>query len=150
VGSGKVCAILGPSGAGKTTLLNVLAGRIVSRKDRSVEFTVKVGNRRIKPANFRKHIAYVTQDDALMATATPREALMFSANMRLPSSTPKKTLESLVDKILDDLGLVECADVIIGGPLIKGISGGQRKRTSVGVELITEPQVQLAATTRIS
>jgi ABC-type multidrug transport system ATPase subunit len=120
---------------------------MVSRKDRSVEFTVKVGNRRIKPANFRKHIAYVTQDDALMATATPREALMFSANMRL--ATPKKTLESLVDKILDDLGLVECADVIIGGPLIKGISGGQRKRTSVGVELITEPQVQLAATTRI-
>jgi ABC-type multidrug transport system ATPase subunit len=81
------------------------------------------------------------QDDALMATATPREALMFSANMRLPPTTDKKTLESLVDKLLDDLGLTECADVLIGGALIKGISGGQRKRTSVGVEVITDPAV---------
>lgn len=83
------------------------------------------------------------QDDALMATATPREALYFSANMRLPPDTPKQTLEALVDKMLNDLGLSECADVLVGGPLIKGISGGQRKRTSVGVELITDPAVRI-------
>jgi ABC-type multidrug transport system ATPase subunit len=100
-----------------------------------------VGGQVINPVKFRKHIAYVMQDDALMATATPREALMFSANMRLPPTTDKKTLESLVDKLLDDLGLTECADVLIGGALIKGISGGQRKRTSVGVEVITDPAV---------
>lgn len=81
------------------------------------------------------------QDDALMSTATPREALMFSANMRLPPTTPKEQLVDLVEKLLNDLGLLECADVMIGGPLIKGISGGQRKRTSVGVEVITDPAV---------
>jgi ABC-type multidrug transport system ATPase subunit len=96
----------------------------------------------VNPVKFRKYIAYVMQDDALMATATPREALMFSANMRLPPDTPRESLVALVDKLLADLGLTECADVLIGGPLIKGISGGQRKRTSVGVEVITDPQVR--------
>ena len=76
-----------------------------------------------------------------MATATPREALMFSANMRLPPDTPKETLVSIVDNLLEELGLTVCADVIIGGALIKGISGGQRKRTSVGVEVISDPDV---------
>ncbi len=93
------------------------------------------------PTKYRKNIAYVMQDDALMATATPREALMFSANMRLPPDTPKEKLTALVDKLLVDLGIDVCADVIIGGALIKGISGGQRKRTSVGVEVITDPSV---------
>jgi len=81
------------------------------------------------------------QDDALMATATPREAIMFSANMRMPPSTSKDKLVALVDKLLEDLGLTVCADVIIGGALIKGISGGQRKRTSVGVEVVSNHDV---------
>ncbi len=79
------------------------------------------------------------QDDALLQTATPREALRFSASMRLPASVSQETIEQLVDQLLEDLGLTACADVMIGGALIKGISGGQRKRTSVGVELITDP-----------
>ncbi len=82
------------------------------------------------------------QNDALMATATPREAIMFSANMRLPSDTPKEKLVELVDKLLNDLGIVECADLFIGNALIKGISGGQRKRTSVGVEVVSNPNVR--------
>lgn len=81
------------------------------------------------------------QDDAMLATATPREALRFSANMRLPASTSKEEIERLVEKLLDDLGITSCADVMIGGAMIKGISGGQRKRTSVGIELITNPTV---------
>mmetsp|Transcript_3119 Transcript_3119/g.4381 ORF Transcript_3119/g.4381 Transcript_3119/m.4381 type:complete len:494 (+) Transcript_3119:544-2025(+) len=81
------------------------------------------------------------QDDALLATATPREAIAFSANMRLPSSVTKDHISKLVEKLLEDLGILECADVMIGGALIKGISGGQRKRTSVGVEIITDPDL---------
>ena len=83
------------------------------------------------------------QNDALMATATPREAIMFSANMRLPSDTPKDKLLELVDKLLNDLGILECADLFIGNALIKGISGGQRKRTSVGVEVVSDPKVKI-------
>ena len=98
-----------------------------------------IGNTEINPVQYRKHIAYVMQDDALMATATPRESLQFSANLRLPSSTPKEEIDTLVEDVLKELGLVDCADVMVGGPLIKGISGGQRKRTSVGVEIITDP-----------
>jgi ABC-type multidrug transport system ATPase subunit len=90
---------------------------------------------------YRKNIAYVMQDDSLMATATPREALLFSGKMRLPSSVSTEAIEKKVDQLLEELGLTECAGVMIGGPLIKGISGGQRKRTSVGVELITDPSV---------
>ncbi len=103
---------------------------------------VKVDGKTINPVKYRKNIAYVMQNDALMATATPREAIMFSANMRLPSDTPKENLVELVDKLLNDLGIVECADLFIGNALIKGISGGQRKRTSVGVEVVSNPNVR--------
>jgi len=81
------------------------------------------------------------QDDSLMATATPREAITFSAKMRLPSTTTKNEIDTLVDTVLIDLGIDVCADVMIGGALIKGISGGQRKRTSVGLEIVTNPLV---------
>jgi ABC-type lipoprotein export system ATPase subunit len=141
VKSGEVCAIMGPSGAGKSSLLNVLAGRSSPAPGISIEGKVEVGGKVINPVAFRKNIAYVMQDDALMATATPREALTFSATMRLPSTVPLQKINELVEKLLDELGLTICADVMIGGALIKGISGGQRKRTSVGVELITNPSV---------
>jgi ABC-type multidrug transport system ATPase subunit len=88
---------------------------------------------------FRQKIAYVMQDDALMATATTREALEFSAALRLPSGTSRESIKGLVEQTIHDLGLEACADTLIGGALIKGISGGQRKRASVGVEIITNP-----------
>lgn len=75
----------------------------------------------------------------MQVTSTPREAIRFSAKLRLPRSTTEKQLNRLVDRMLEELGLTDCADTIVGGALIKGISGGQRKRTSVGVELVTKP-----------
>lgn len=135
------CRLVGPSGAGKSSLLNVLAGRSSPGAGISIEGRVTVGGKVINPVAFRKNIAYVMQDDAMLATATPREALAFSAYMRLPASTTKQQIDQLVDQLLEELGLTVCADVFIGGALIKGISGGQRKRTSVGVELITKPQL---------
>lgn len=137
--AGSVSAILGPSGAGKSSLLNVLAGRSAKADGIAIDGKICVGGRVINPVTFRKNIAYVMQDDSLMATATPKEALAFSGRMRLPASVTKEQLDAKVDTLLDELGLTECANVLIGGPLIKGISGGQRKRTSVGVELITDP-----------
>jgi ABC-type multidrug transport system ATPase subunit len=107
----------------------------------TIDGKVTIGGKVIDPVAFRKNIAYVMQDDALLATATPREAITFSANMRLPSNYSPEKVNSLVDTLLNELGLKVCADVMIGGALIKGISGGQRKRTSVGVELITEPKL---------
>ena len=133
VPAGKVCAIMGPSGARKSSLLNVLAGRSAPAPGINISGSVSVSGQEINPVKFREHIAYVMQDDALMATATPAEALEFSASLRLPPTTTKEEIQQLVDKLLSELGLMECKDTVIGGPLLKGISGGQRKRTSVGI-----------------
>lgn len=75
----------------------------------------------------------------MQVTATPREAIRFSAKLRLPRDTKESQLDKLTERMLTELGLTACADTIVGGELIKGISGGERKRTSVGVELVTKP-----------
>ena len=131
-----------PSGAGKTSLLNILAGRASSHGGKiKITADVRLNNYAVNPANIavRQLIAFVAQDDSLQVTSTPREAIYFSAKLRLPRSTPNGQLEKLTTRMIDELGLRDCADTIVGGELIKGISGGERKRTSVGVELVTKP-----------
>ena len=81
----------------------------------------------------------MTQEDSLLVTSTPRECIRFSAKLRSPRSTTEEELDALVEKILRDLGLEKCADTMVGGALIKGISGGEKRRTSVGVELVVKP-----------
>ena len=102
---------------------------------------MRLDNYAVDPTNIkvRQMIAFVAQDDSLQVTSTPREAIYFSAKLRLPKSTTEHQLETLTNHMLDELNLKDCADTIVGGELIKGISGGQRKRTSVGVELVTKP-----------
>jgi ABC-type multidrug transport system ATPase subunit len=131
-------AIMGASGAGKTSLLNILAGRARSNGRIKIEADVRLDNYTVDPTNIkvRKSIAFVAQDDSLQSTATPREAIRFSAKLRLPRSTTESQIDLLASRMLNELGLSACADTIVGGPLIKGISGGERKRTSVGVELV--------------
>jgi ABC-type multidrug transport system ATPase subunit len=84
---------------------------------------------RVDPSNIevRKQIAFVTQDDALQSTSTPREAIAFSAKLRLPRITKDDEIKELTEKMIVELGLEECADTMIGGELVKGISGGERK-----------------------
>jgi ABC-type multidrug transport system ATPase subunit len=129
---------MGASGAGKTSLLNILSGRVKSGGRLKVEADVRLENYAVDPSNIkiRKSIAFVAQDDSLQATATPREAIKFSAKLRLPRSTTNAAIDQLAIRMINELGLSTCADTIVGGPLIKGISGGERKRTSVGVELV--------------
>lgn len=134
---------MGPSGAGKTSLLNILAGRAKSRGAVSIDSDIRLNNYQVDPTDIsvRKTIAFVAQDDSLMVTQTPREAIYFSAKLRLPRSTKEVHILNLVERMLEELGLTHCADTIVGGPLLKGISGGERKRTSVGVELVTKPSM---------
>lgn len=137
----EITAIMGPSGAGKTSLLNILAGRARSRGRVKIESDVRLNNYEVDPTNVevRKQIAFVAQDDSLQVTSTPREAIRFSAKLRLPRATTEDELDTLTSRMLEELGLTHCADTIVGGALIKGISGGERKRTSVGVELVVKP-----------
>jgi len=108
-----------------------------------VSADVRVNNYSVDPLSIaiRQYIAFVAQDDSLPATSTPRECLRFSATLRLPRATSKTEIEALTSCMIEELGLEKCADVLVGGPLIKGISGGERKRTSIGVELVTKPSI---------
>jgi len=140
--AGGLTCVLGPSGSGKSTLMNVLAGRQkLSGNGMAFSGTVTASGVPIEPVNFRSNIAYVMQDDALLATETPKECLRFSSKMRLPKSIPMSEKESFVDELLKALGLEKSQDTVVGNALLKGISGGERKRTSVGVELITNPKL---------
>ncbi len=122
-------------------MLNVLSGRSTPSPTTTITGHISVSGQLINPVTYRKNIAYVMQENALLATSTPREALQFSARLRLPCDTADSLIDELVDVIIEDLGLEECADTMIGGSLIKGISGGEMKRTAIGIELITNPSV---------
>lgn len=143
--AGSVTAILGTSGSGKTSLLNVLSGRMTNStaKHLSVHADIKLDEKPVDPSNIivRQAIAFVAQEDSLQITATPREAIRFSAKLRLSASTSEKELQEITETMLNELHLQDCADTIVGSPLVKGLSGGERKRTSVGVELVTQPSL---------
>jgi ABC-type multidrug transport system ATPase subunit len=130
-------------GAGKSSLLNILAGRASSHGNLKIEADIRLNNYSVDPTKIevRQRIAFVAQDDSLQITATPREAIRFSAKLRLSRSITDHNIDKLTERVISELGLSSCADTIVGGALIKGISGGERKRTSVGVELVTKPSL---------
>ncbi|NWI55575.1 ABCG2 protein, partial [Calyptomena viridis] len=130
-------AILGPTGSGKSSLLDVLA----ARKDPAGLSGEVLIDGIPQPPNFKCISGYVVQDDVVMGTMTVRENLQFSAALRLPSSISFKEKEERVTQIINELGLSNVADAKVGTELIRGVSGGERKRTNIGMELITEPPV---------
>ncbi|CAM5156676.1 unnamed protein product [Natator depressus] len=132
-------AILGPTGSGKTSLLDVLAGWKDPKGLRSGQIFMDG-----KPANSQFHLcsAYIVQEDILMGTLTVRENLQFSASLRLPQSRNSEAGKQLkVNAVIQELGLQECADTKIGTEFLRGVSGGEKKRCSIGMELITAPSL---------
>lgn len=85
--------------------------------------------------------AYVLQDDVLMRVLTVRETLLFSARLRLPNTFSKLQKESMVDRIITTLGLKRCQDTKIGDQTLRGISGGERRRVNIAVELLSNPSI---------
>ena len=91
---------------------------------------------------FRRVSGYVVQDDVICRTLTVRENLAFSAALRLPQrSYGSEERRTRVESIIDDLGLKDCAESVIGTDAFRGVSGGERKRVCIGMELITNPKV---------
>lgn len=132
-------AIMGATGSGKTSLLDVIAGRKDPRGLREGQVLV---DGRVVTSELRLSSAYVVQDDILMGTLSVRENLLFSANLRLnPKQYSPKEKQSRVDAIIQDLGLTDCAHTKIGTEFLRGVSGGERKRCSIGMELITAPSL---------
>uniref|UniRef100_A0A673X818 Broad substrate specificity ATP-binding cassette transporter ABCG2 n=1 Tax=Salmo trutta TaxID=8032 RepID=A0A673X818_SALTR len=130
-------AILGPTGSGKSSFLDVLA----ARKDPSGLSGEVLIDGVPQPPNFKCLSGYVVQDDVVMGTLTVRENLRFSAALRLPRSVPQKEKEARVNDLITELGLTKVADAKVGTEMMRGISGGERKRTNIGMELIIDPSV---------
>mmetsp|Transcript_28679 Transcript_28679/g.28336 ORF Transcript_28679/g.28336 Transcript_28679/m.28336 type:complete len:353 (-) Transcript_28679:841-1899(-) len=134
---GEFLAIMGASGAGKTTLLNLIAGRISLSSCSSG--LIKANNIDIHSFNYKKIAAYITQMDILWPTMTVKEAIMFSAKMRIPGTNLE--IEEKVDSMIRSLRLEKVADNVIGSVMRKGISGGERKRTCIAIEIISNPTI---------
>ena len=134
---GRLVALMGSSGAGKTTLLDVLAGR---KNVGTVSGTISLNGQRMEHEH-KRLLGYVEQFDSHIPLQTVREALQFSANLRLPASTPADRKRKAVDETLELLSLTKIADVMVGDSKSGGISPGQRKVLSIGVELIANPPI---------
>ncbi|XP_041837834.1 broad substrate specificity ATP-binding cassette transporter ABCG2d [Melanotaenia boesemani] len=130
-------AILGPTGSGKSSFLDILA----ARKDPLGLSGEVLIDGAPQPSNFKCLSGYVVQEDVVMGTLTVRENLRFSAALRLPSSVLQSEKEARVNHLITELGLTQVADSKVGTQISRGISGGERKRTSIGMELIIDPAV---------
>ncbi|NXK22663.1 ABCG2 protein, partial [Arenaria interpres] len=130
-------AILGPTGSGKSSLLDILAAR---KDPHGLSGDILI-NGVPQPANFKCTSGYVVQDDVVMGTLTVRENLKFSAALRLPRSVKEQEKNERVNQIINELGLSKVADSKVGTQFTRGVSGGERKRTNIGMELITDPAI---------
>lgn len=135
---GELVGLMGPSGAGKTTLMLAMNGYNPPAGGR-----VLFGGRDLYTHYdlFRLHIGYVPQDDIMHGDLTVKEALFYCARLRLPSDTRTEEIEARIAEVLEQLGLQGTEDVLIGSASKKGISGGQRKRVNLAMELLTDPAV---------
>ncbi|SNX85063.1 related to ATP-binding cassette protein (ABC) transporter [Melanopsichium pennsylvanicum] len=133
VAPGEMLAIMGPSGAGKSTLLDVLSTR-KPPSDGSV--SLSIGSQDVKSIS-----SYVEQSDSLLGVLTVRETIWYSAKLSLPPSTINAEIDERTDLIISDLGLSGVSGQKIGTPIQRGISGGQKRRVSIGCSLVTLPKI---------
>lgn len=134
----ELVGLMGPSGAGKTTLMTALNGYLPPREGR-----VLFNGQDLYASfeHFRLGIGYVPQDDILHGELTVAEALYFTARLRFPADTSDGEIGQRIDRILGQLGIAHIRDSLIGMPTRKVVSGGERKRVVVAMELLNDPPV---------
>ncbi|XP_010516065.1 PREDICTED: ABC transporter G family member 16 [Camelina sativa] len=135
---GEILAVLGASGSGKSTLIDALANRIAKG---SLKGTLTLNGEALQSRMLKVISAYVMQDDLLFPMLTVEETLMFAAEFRLPRSLPKSKKKLRVQALIDQLGIRNAAKTIIGDEGHRGISGGERRRVSIGIDIIHDPIV---------
>ncbi|XP_022993811.1 ABC transporter G family member 6-like [Cucurbita maxima] len=133
---GEIMAVLGASGSGKSTLIDALANRIAKG---SLKGTVTLNSEVLESRLLKVISAYVMQDDLLFPMLTVEETLMFSAEFRLPRTLSKSKKKLRVQALIDQLGLRNAAKTIIGDEGHRGVSGGERRRVSIGIDIIHDP-----------
>ncbi|KAG9130895.1 hypothetical protein Leryth_006680 [Lithospermum erythrorhizon] len=134
---GCITAVMGPSGAGKSTFLDGLAGRIASG---SLQGRVSLDGKDISASLIKRTSAYIMQDDRLFPMLTVYESLMFAADFRLgPIAWVDK--KQRVERMIEQLGLSSSRNTYIGDEGTRGVSGGERRRVSIGVDIIHGPSL---------
>ncbi|KAG8379169.1 hypothetical protein BUALT_Bualt07G0060300 [Buddleja alternifolia] len=134
---GCITAVMGPSGAGKSTFLDGLAGRIASG---SLMGQVALDGVDVNPSMIKRSSAYIMQDDRLFPALTVYETLMFAADFRL-GSISRAEKRDRVEKLIEQLGLSSSRNTYIGDEGTRGVSGGERRRVSIGVDIIHGPSL---------
>ncbi|KAH7663175.1 Sulfate-transporting ATPase protein [Dioscorea alata] len=134
---GTITALMGPSGSGKSTLLDALSSRLATNA--FLSGTILLNGHKTK-LSFGT-AAYVTQDDNLIGTLTVRETIMYSARLRLPDKMPIEEKRALVEGTIMEMGLQDCADTVIGNWHLRGISGGEKRRVSIALEILMRPRL---------
>ncbi|KAH7434945.1 hypothetical protein KP509_06G041600 [Ceratopteris richardii] len=134
---GQMMAVMGPSGSGKSTLLDALAGRLA--KDAVMSGEVLLNGRK-KQLSYGA-VAFVTQEDTLLGTLTVRETIRYSAYLRLPDKMPKEEKETIAESTILEMGLQDCADTPIGNWHLRGLSGGEKRRVSIALEILMRPRL---------
>ncbi|KAF9351953.1 hypothetical protein BGX26_010140 [Mortierella sp. AD094] len=134
--TGRACAIMGPSGSGKTTLISMLTSKISKDEGR-----ILINGQEEDLSHYRKLIGYVPQDDIMLRELTVHDILLHSAYMRLPAKLTRPQMTEKVLEIVDFLGLNSVMNSVVGDTVRRGISGGQRKRVNIGMELVTDPSI---------
>ncbi|KAG4111313.1 hypothetical protein ERO13_D13G097400v2 [Gossypium hirsutum] len=133
---GETMAILGASGSGKSTLIDALANRISKQ---SLKGSITLNGEVLDSDVLKVISAYVMQDDLLFPMLTVEETLMFSAEFRLPRSVSKSKKKARVQGLIDQLGLRNAGKTVIGDEGHRGVSGGERRRVSIGIDIIHDP-----------
>ncbi|KAH6760395.1 P-loop containing nucleoside triphosphate hydrolases superfamily protein [Perilla frutescens var. hirtella] len=135
---GRITALMGPSGAGKTTLLSALAGKTVGC---SITGLVLINGKVESIRSYKKIVGFVPQDDVVHGNLTVEENIWFSANCRLSATLIRADKVLIVERVIESLGLQPVRNSLVGTVEKRGISGGQRKRVNVGLELVMEPSL---------
>mmetsp|Transcript_13559 Transcript_13559/g.36688 ORF Transcript_13559/g.36688 Transcript_13559/m.36688 type:complete len:690 (-) Transcript_13559:688-2757(-) len=134
---GRLIALMGPSGSGKTTLLNALAGQVPCSSSLELSGSVTVNGMPSSESTHRQ--AYVQQDDVFYTQLTVAETLNMAAELRLPPSMTPAQKKEYVDQLMKVLGLNKVANTVVGDAKKRGLSGGEKKRLSLGCELVGSP-----------
>lgn len=133
---GEMLALLGPSGGGKTTLLTALGGRLGGNLSGTTTYNGKPFTNAMK-----RNTGFVTQDDILHPHLTVLETLVYTALLRLPKTLSKDDKVRQAEAVITQLGLSRCRNSIVGGHVVRGVSGGERKRVSIGQEMLINPSL---------
>uniref|UniRef100_A0A8D0CGN2 ATP-binding cassette sub-family G member 8 n=1 Tax=Scleropages formosus TaxID=113540 RepID=A0A8D0CGN2_SCLFO len=139
VRSGQMLAVIGSSGCGKTSLLDIITCRDEGGSIKKGH--VSINGRPSTPQLVRKSIAHVRQDDRLLPHLTVRETLAFVAKLRLPTHFSQAQRDKRVDDVIAELRLRHCANTRVGNDYVRGVSGGERRRVSIAVQLLWNPGI---------